>query len=321
MHIVFCADYGALPGLHVAAYSLLARMGTGGDKPSFHVLSEQLGDGDLALLHETLSSLNRPYDLEIRRIDAAAFAGCRDMHGNRATYHRLLAANVVDVDRFLYVDADMLCDLDVGELAELDLAGRAVGMVPEGELTRCADEELMDLLGPAASGLYFNAGAMLVDVQVWRRNRITERCLDYLAQHQPRFWDQSALNYVLRGQAVALDAKFNFRTNARDNWPLLRQRWGTIGKLIHFLDYPKPWEWLGKWIHPQCRLWNEVSRHTAIGKWKPPAGLKKKQLRMFRKQLPLYKKTVKDRILFFGYSKGWFRRVKGVPSEGNGSKL
>ena len=119
---------------------------------------------------------------------------------------------------------------------------------------------------------------------------------------------------MLAGKAFALEKKFNFATNARAHWPLLRNSWGNIGKLIHFLDSPKPWGFFGKWIHAQTRLWHEVANRTAIAKWRQPADLRRQELRMIRRQLPKYKQTLKDRVLFYGYSIGWLKRVKGVPA-------
>ena len=100
---------------------------------------------------------------------------------------------------------------------------------------------------------------MLINVAEWRGQEVTGRAMRYIAAHRPVFHDQSALNCVLRGNALTLDAKFNCMSNMRKNWPFLRESYGRIGRLVHFLDYPKPWDWLGEWVHPQYPLWRQGS--------------------------------------------------------------
>jgi hypothetical protein len=102
--------------------------------------------------------------------------------------------------------------------------------------------------------------------------------------------------------------------NMRKNWPALTRSYGQIEKLIHFLDYPKPWDWLGEWVHPQYRLWRSALDRTAMKgfrSWQPTAA------RRFPRTSAAwtgYKKALKDRILFAGYRSGRLRKVKGVPT-------
>ncbi|NEQ86308.1 MAG: hypothetical protein F6K26_41435, partial [Moorea sp. SIO2I5] len=63
MHIVFCADRRVIPGLHVAAYSLLERFDTSVVQPAITVFSDALDDGDMALLEQTLQGVGKPYSL------------------------------------------------------------------------------------------------------------------------------------------------------------------------------------------------------------------------------------------------------------------
>src|SRR5271156_901589 len=106
MNIVFCADRSVLPGLHVAAYSLLEHISPAVAQTRFFVFSDKLDQSDLALLHKTLASLNKPFALELRRVDAALFTGFPPLNGGWAAYYRLTVPQVLDVERFLYVDVD-----------------------------------------------------------------------------------------------------------------------------------------------------------------------------------------------------------------------
>src|SRR5476649_604097 len=129
MNIVFCADRGVLPGLHVAAYSLLEHMGPAVAQTRFHVFSDALDETDLDLLRQTLASLHKPFALELRRVEGTRFTGFPPLNGSWATYHRLFATEVMEVDRFLYVDADTLCAVDVSGLQTLDMGNVPAGWV------------------------------------------------------------------------------------------------------------------------------------------------------------------------------------------------
>ena len=312
MNIVFCADRGVLPGLHVAAYSLLARIRPVVAQTRFVVFSDALDEADMALLRQTLTSLSKPFTLELRRVEASAFVGFPSLNGSWATYYRLAVPRILEVDRFLYVDADTLCDVDVSELNTLDMGTAPAGLVPEAPLAGAADRVVAEQLGNSPVEPYFNAGIILVNVSEWRRQKITERAMEYLAKFHPDYWDQSALNVVLHQSAIPLDERYNSIANMRKHWPALKQPYEKIGRLVHFLDYPKPWDFLGEFISPQYRLWRSVLEKTAMKNFRSWHDTPARKFPKTRKAWLGYKKAVKDRILFMGYARGMLKQVKGV---------
>lgn len=312
MDIVFCADRGVLPGLHVAACSLLQRISLLAGKTRFTLFSDILTDEDAALLEATLRPLSKPFSLELRRVEASAFAGFPPLNGSWTTYYRLHAVQTMPVDRFLYVDADTLCDVDVSSLQAFDLGDAPAGWVPEAPLSSAVDQAVARQLGGSPDEFYFNAGVMLINVPAWHRQNITNKAMEYIARHRPAFHDQSALNIILHRNAVMLDAKFNCMSNMRKNWPALRQPAGQIGRLVHFLDYPKPWDWLAEFVHPQYRLWRSVLEVTALKNYRSWQDTPARRFPKGRRAWMGYKKAFKDRLLFAGYAKGWLKTVKGV---------
>jgi UDP-glucose/galactose:(glucosyl)LPS alpha-1,2-glucosyl/galactosyltransferase len=314
MNIVFCADRSALPGLHVAAYSLLERMGLAVKEIRFTVFSDEVDETDLALLRKTLAALNKPFTMELRRVDAALFSDFPPLNDSCAAYYRLVVPQVLDVERFLYVDADTLCDVDVSNLAALDLGESPAGLVPEAPLAGAVDRFVAGQLGNSPTEPYFNSGVILVNVAEWRRQRVTERAMEYIATHRPPFHDQSALNVVLHGSARPLDEQFNCVANMRKNWPFLKHPYGKIGRLVHFVDYPKPWDFLGELLHPQYGLWRSVLDRTAMKHFHSWHVTPSRKFPKTRKARIGYKKALKDRWLFSGYSRGWLKRVKGISS-------
>lgn len=312
MHIVFCADRRVIPGLHVAAYSLLERFDTSVVQPTITVFSDALDDGDMELLDQTLEGTHKPYSLTLHRINPDVFTNFPSLNGSWATYYRLHAAQVMEAERFLYVDADTLCDVDVSELQYLDVGTYPIAWVPEAPLNQAADQKIAEQLSAKKSDLYFNAGVMLINSSAWREQKISERAMEHLGRYRPDFWDQSALNFVLYRNAMQLDPKFNCISNIRKNWPAIKKTYGSIGKLIHFVDYPKPWDFSAEWVHPQYNLWRSVLDKTALKNFRSWHQTATRRLPKSRKAWDGYKKSIKDRILFFGYQQGWLKTVKGI---------
>ncbi len=139
MHIIFCVDRGVLPGLHVAAYSLLDRIHPAAGDTHFSIFSDALHESDMVLLQRTLTAIGKPFALELRRLDPLSFVGFPTLNNSLATYYRLFAAQIMEVDRFLYVDADTLCDVDVSELQSFDMKSAPVAWVPACECIRMAE--------------------------------------------------------------------------------------------------------------------------------------------------------------------------------------
>jgi len=311
MDIVFCADRRMLAALHVAACSVMESLGKEADDPVIHVFSADLSERDADRLRRSLDLSGRSFSLKFHLVDGARFSGFPALQASFATYLRLVVAEVLDVYRFLYLDADILCRTDLLPLYHSDLNAHPIGLVPEAPIHGSADPDVARLLGDRAAGHYFNAGVMLVDAESWRCQDLTRRCLEFVGEHQPRYHDQSALNYVLHGDIQILPAHYNCRTNARENWSALAPPRSGQGHLLHFVDFPKPWSPMGHWVHPMGKIWWEFYRkinHGAqFGVPHPSDGNSR-----FRGFDSNYRKLLKDRLLFGGYSAGLFRNIKGI---------
>lgn len=312
MTIVFCADRMVLPGLHVAMFSLLDRAGSPCLPVHFHLFTDDLAETDRTTLEATLHATGKPFDLALHRIDPAAFDSFPALNGSRATYYRIHATSVLQTERFLYLDADTLCDTDISPLLEFDFGDLPAAWTPEAPLAKAADRQVARELGNSANEPYFNAGVILINTPEWRRQRVSERAMDYLATHSSAFHDQSALNVVLHRASSVLDPRFNSIANIRANWPHIRHPYGANHRLIHFVDSPKPWDLAACLTHPHYALWHSVLEKTAFG-----------NLHSWRKSLPArpplsiavrasYRKSFKDKLLFTAYRHNWPIKVKGV---------
>ena len=129
----------------------------------------------------------------------------------------------------------------------------------------------------APSAPYFNAGVMLIDVDGWRKARLTEELLSCLAKNQEHvlWWDQYALNIVLSGRWGRLDARWNqgshiFKYPSWEESPFDRasfeqQRHDPF--IVHFTTSKKPW--LASCRHPLRQRFYDVLDQTAWAGWRP----------------------------------------------------
>lgn len=181
------------------------------------------------------------------------------------TYARLLIPELVRStwSRLIYLDADMVVLTDLGPLATVELAGRAVGACPDRFFTRWWKRH-----GAAAYPLgtrqMFNAGMMVIDLDRWRAAEISSRALATAHQLPPRLQnDQVALNLTISDDWTELESSWNvttdmyFRKERADYADALARI-----KIRHFTAL-KPWTANGRNV-PDADLFESVRSRTAF---------------------------------------------------------
>ncbi len=158
------------------------------------------------------------HDIRRIQIDARAW-GARlpaDERISFAAYLRIMAPALLaqDYDRMLYLDADVFYQRgDLNRLLSLNLGGRAVGAVRDMVQLRKPDRVPEDFRPfDLPFGKYFNSGVLLIDVQAWMAQQITEKALDFAAQNALKLMahDQTALNVTLRDNWAELSLVWNY---------------------------------------------------------------------------------------------------------------
>ena len=308
MNIVFCSDRAMLPALHVAAMQVLKYI-TG--RPEFSILSEDLAESDLALLRQSLDSVGKPFELSLIPVSSKPFADFPRLTGSLAAYFRLLIPDLMEAERCLYLDCDTFCQVDLAPLFDWDLGSCPVGMCAESPIHGNADVRVANELGNRAVGHYYNSGVMLFANTLWKTEQISRQCMEYVSRQQPNYHEQSAINFVLHGRIAGLPNNFNCYTNVRANWPSLKSPKNSLGQLLHFVDFPKPWSRYGMWVHPFGKMWWHSYRQTAHSQ---VDGKVNSAVKWNTKSWEGYKKALKDKILFSLYCSGLIL-PKGVPEE------
>ena len=194
--------------------------------------------------------------------------------GNYTTdnYARLWVADFFgpEVDRVLYLDADMVALSDISELWAQDLEGKLFGAVDIPGSTKWRE------LGMPGSYGYFNSGLLLVDLAAWRRDCALERLLAVLKDSGTAFRDvdQDALNVCFHAERKTLDYKWNvitpfyFPAHDLKLSPIEVSGVRKDARIVHFNGRSRPWSYHSR--HPRKPDYYKYLAMTEWRDFRPP---------------------------------------------------
>jgi lipopolysaccharide biosynthesis glycosyltransferase len=135
-------------------------------------------------------------------------------YGVAALYRLLIPQLLPDCSRAIYLDADTIVEQDLRELweeacGEAALWARQDWMFPV--MSHPYLQEKQKWLGMQPDDPYFNSGVLVFDLDVWRDADLGNQVLSFLRANIAHcsWFDQDALNAVLRGRWKPLNARWN----------------------------------------------------------------------------------------------------------------
>jgi lipopolysaccharide biosynthesis glycosyltransferase len=217
--------------------------------------------------------------VEFQAVDSDQFANVQLKNGfPLATAYNVLAPLylLAGESRAIYMDADMVVTEDLLPLwsTQLDSPVAAVldahiVWMASPSMWRPWKEEGLEPLTP-----YLNTGLMLMDLDRWRAEELTERTLEYLEKYELPCVDQDALNLALRGKFDRLHPRYN--SMPYHHLKMLRyldtvESDAVIGEAItqpavihyHRSFFGKPWTF--GCTHPGATLWTSLADEVQPG--------------------------------------------------------
>src|SRR5699024_3168583 len=85
-----------------------------------------------------------------------------------------------DVKRAIYLDCDMLALEDIEDIWSIDLGDKLLAAVEDAGFHQRLDAMEID----AESNTYFNSGMMVIDVEKWRAEKISEQVFKFALNNQ-----------------------------------------------------------------------------------------------------------------------------------------
>lgn len=291
MNIVFSVNRLGLEGLAATLISLLQHCSKP-DVITFYFFCSDLDGKDKTNIQNLLAS--RRYGNTVRFVDFDAkelFGHLKSLHGDWTTYGRLLIPKHIEGDFALYLDSDLVVEVDVLELADVDAGDHFLCAVGGGKMVHALEHGfLIDRLHISPEAPYFNAGVLLLNLQEWRKQKVDD-AVNGLAEKYPQELlavDQTLLNAVCRGRFAQLHQKFN---NAW--YPANAQADFAEKSILHFVGTPKPWDLSGRLTHNGYAVWRgyddkqwrsiygRVSAAKLIRTWKTKKSIAKKLVHKF----------------------------------------
>lgn len=224
---------------------------------------------------------------------------------SRITYARIYMPKALQglARRFIYIDADVMCTASLRPLLEMDLQSAAIGAVAE------KPHEIPHRAGflKLKSGNYFNDGIMVVDVDEWEKQHITEQAFSYQKEPKERFLGQSQdiMNLVFDGRNFFLPKSCNEYGGG--------EKADSSAVFIHWTGRRKPWqmvvsEYDARWRrYLELSPWENIS--SALPVKKPENYHDFKEWGLFQKEKGHYAKFLEGlfwySVLRLRYKSGW----------------
>jgi lipopolysaccharide biosynthesis glycosyltransferase len=203
-------------------------------------------------------------------------------HISVATYFRVLVADLLPKveKKVIYIDADAVVLGDLSELWQMDMKGKAMMAVQDGNSSVSSGGGIPEyaLLGIPANTEMFNAGVFVSDLDKWREANVARQVLAYLKRNHDKvkYWDQDGLNAILSQDAIIIPKRWNYRVDCHEAPQLscetVVQMIRKNAAVVHYASATKPWHYYAE--HPGKMFFFEYIDFTAWKGWRPRIPLK-----------------------------------------------
>lgn len=185
-----------------------------------------------------------------------------DQHLSVETYYRLAIQEIMtEYKKVLYLDCDMILLTDVAELYQINVENVYLAATLDvdlaGTMKRDKDrkeyvKQVLKLKNPYH---YFQAGVLVLNLDMFRKNFTVKQLFEVAASYQWRQHDQDVLNYLCKGNFILLKGEWNVIMNWEEgersrikiiaDAPMqiyqnyLESRKNPL--IVHYAGYQKPW--------------------------------------------------------------------------------
>lgn len=254
INVLLVADENVIVGLvttMVSVYTACSRK----EDIVFHIIDMGMTDASVAKIKEFFNRY-RTDIVQVYKFDPSFFEskGARNFGGfGFAAYGRLVAADLLDCDKCIYIDSDILVTKDIAELWNLNLddyAFAACRNTSKGGIENC-DKLIFDCPFKYEEDIskygYYNSGFMFCNLKYWRNIGVLNQTINLLSEagNKLKFADQTVLNFIFRGKVFELHGSWNFTP------------WWTRSMIelsnLHFTSKHKPWS--SRFYLPEEKMW------------------------------------------------------------------
>lgn len=204
----------------------------------FHILTDKTNSQNkLKALEQELNQIY-PCEIRVHICDDTKFQASPKWNGNYLAYYRLFIPELMpsNLKTCLYLDVDMLVFKDLRELFTLNLENKVAGVIEIRCLYGIYSKNTQNK-NFMFDDFYFNSGLLLINLNEWKNQKITEKCFDFFANYEIISPDNNALCGVIqRKQALILPYEYNILINHYDPNHILWNRRKYIQNIIPYTE-------------------------------------------------------------------------------------
>ena len=123
-----------------------------------------------------------------------------------------------NLEKAIYLDADIIVNLDIAQLWQIELGDKPLGAIPEHKASSVcfinyAYRKYIVYAGFVDYNDYFNSGVLLMNLNYLRNaDEILKDGIKFIGEHNEQFraFDQDILNYLFSKNYLKLPARFDF---------------------------------------------------------------------------------------------------------------
>ena len=257
------------------------------DKINLFVLSTKLGQSSQELIKEKLGQMN--IDLNISIVEVKQFEVAKNQHYTFDMFLRVFAFNILpkNVDKILYLDADMIAVDDISKIYNTDLENKLFGVVRDFGVKFKKVKKYVDSLNVGHT--YFNSGMILMNISKMREKWNIAQIEQFIKDNGARYScpDQDVLNLLSKKEElVFFDDGFNFQIKNNE-----KLKYDKV-VLIHYVGYNKPWNHLLLSRHEKL-FWKNYDELNLPEFYKQRKIFRRKRIKMI-----FYKIVIKIKKIF-----------------------
>lgn len=196
INIVFASDDNYAQHTAVAMASVLLNTKFP-DKIRFFVIDDGIKDENKNKIFKTVKKLQG--NIEFVKIKNNSLENCY-VSGelSRASYFRLDIANILDksIKKIIYLDCDLLVYDDIEKMWNIDMQDKAIAATCDYGImaSKRIRKQKNKYIGLPFNAKYFNAGVLMMDLEIWRENKYAEKVIKLAVGNRFPNHDQDALN-------------------------------------------------------------------------------------------------------------------------------
>lgn len=289
MNIALTFDDNYLEQSIILMTSILAN---GNERVTFHIV-----DGGLS--EDSKTTLKKFPNCEVKfySVDENIFKDyVKSDYYPVSMMYTMVLPELIDVERLIYLDSDMVVNSSLKELYEMDFEDNYIAAVEDAN-----GKKYVKKFGLKPTSKFFNTGVMLVNCAKWRADKISDKAVEFAMAHTgTRFgYDQTSLNLLLEGKVKFIDLKWNLQYCPINVWAtyddeLQYKNAIKNPNIIHYVGDYKPWKKGLSYFNPKSADYFKYHKLTSYAledykAWeKEDKKLAYKGLLAFVKRYPLF---------------------------------